>query len=885
MRGLRFCIVSGNFSFGGLEKYISDFAREACKKGHKVVLITSSNVKSGASLPFSSVYRVNMSVNRNYTELLSSIHEIRRVIEKEECDIIFLHPFVSIFDGYIAAVLTEKPFVVFIHGPLSLTYTLPPNAIYRTLLEHILPEAARIYCVSEDLKFLLRDIVPPTNITLFPNALPENYFKDLPFSEDGDVLLLTTLPRIKIEGIKKFVVLLKDAGILEERKLHVFGSGDGYKEFTEWLKNYGMADSVIFYGFKENYLSHIKGKVFFGAGMARSAIELMAKSIPVFIIGPDGPKGFVKKENFQEHMFSNFSGLYMPDISVLEFTEELNHLKKVPWEYNLKEFVREYLNYEKFFEKFERDIREIVEKFKGYNEESKKKALIFLLSYYSAKNLFDTNFVYNLVYFFKQKSNYRDLLIQDITEKYNYFKKIAEEYLKRNRELEKEIEQKGKEIKHLKMENEYLKNLKESAEKRVREILNEKNRYERELNKIYTSRFWKIASLYYRLRNKFKELPLKVLENYTINKLNNLIADNSSYTFIYPPTVDWNIPLFQRPQHISLELSKLGNLVLYFTPNYKDKLLIPKKFSDNLLISPYFKRFIQTVEGKGNVWLFIPSTNNEITIWDIRKLKNRGIKIIYDYIDEIHEDISPETHISLQTYRELRNEDVDIITCVSKKLYEEMRKRFPKEKVLYLPNGVEYEHFKVYRDLEKINDFMKSIVVQDKPLIGYYGALAKWIDFELLIKVAVKNKDMNFVLIGVDYDGSLNKYLPSFPENIYYVGYIPYKDLPWYAIWFDVAIIPFRKGDIAKATSPIKMYEYMALNKPVVATEDLLECYGYIGVLISINDVDDFTQKLRKALDLSKDSKIIQELDRIARENTWKKRAEKLVYYIKSLYS
>ena len=76
------------------------------------------------------------------------------------------------------------------------------------------------------------------------------------------------------------------------------------------------------------------------------------------------------------------------------------------------------------------------------------------------------------------------------------------------------------------------------------------------------------------------------------------------------------------------------------------------------------------------------------------------------------------------------------------------------------------------------------------------------------------------------------------------------------------------------------MYEYMALHKPIVATEDLIECHGYPGVFISKNDCEDFSQKIFEALNAKDDQRLIEKLDKIAKENTWAKRVETLLEYI-----
>lgn len=88
------------------------------------------------------------------------------------------------------------------------------------------------------------------------------------------------------------------------------------------------------------------------------------------------------------------------------------------------------------------------------------------------------------------------------------------------------------------------------------------------------------------------------------------------------------------------------------------------------------------------------------------------------------------------------------------------------------------------------------------------------------------------------------------------------------------SLIPFTKGEIAKSTSPLKMYEYMAMRKPIVATEDLIECHGYDGVFISKNKINDFEQKIAQAIKSISDQKIINALDRYAQNNTWQKRAQ-----------
>ena len=61
-------------------------------------------------------------------------------------------------------------------------------------------------------------------------------------------------------------------------------------------------------------------------------------------------------------------------------------------------------------------------------------------------------------------------------------------------------------------------------------------------------------------------------------------------------------------------------------------------------------------------------------------------------------------------------------------------------------------------------------------------------------------------MIGVCLTGS--NILQDTTENLFWVGLINHHDLPKHAVWFDVCLIPFEAGQIAKTTSPLKLYEY-----------------------------------------------------------------------------
>jgi hypothetical protein len=77
------------------------------------------------------------------------------------------------------------------------------------------------------------------------------------------------------------------------------------------------------------------------------------------------------------------------------------------------------------------------------------------------------------------------------------------------------------------------------------------------------------------------------------------------------------------------------------------------------------------------------------------------------------------------------------------------------------------------------------------------------------------------------------------------------------------------------------MYEYMAMRKTIVATEDLVECHGFEGVYISKNMINDFESAIKRALKATSDVNVLKALEKAAKKNTWKKRAELINNHIK----
>jgi glycosyltransferase involved in cell wall biosynthesis len=127
----------------------------------------------------------------------------------------------------------------------------------------------------------------------------------------------------------------------------------------------------------------------------------------------------------------------------------------------------------------------------------------------------------------------------------------------------------------------------------------------------------------------------------------------------------------------------------------------------------------------------------------------------------------------------------------------------------WIPNGVSFEHF------AKPAEPHPELSSKRKPVIGFVGGLAQWVDLTWVAHAARQRPDWSFVLIGPrSTDLSPVEGLP----NVDVPGPRPYGEVPSYLAAFDVAIVPFVQDEVTRNADPIKVYEYLAAGVPVVAT-------------------------------------------------------------------
>ena len=168
----------------------------------------------------------------------------------------------------------------------------------------------------------------------------------------------------------------------------------------------------------------------------------------------------------------------------------------------------------------------------------------------------------------------------------------------------------------------------------------------------------------------------------------------------------------------------------------------------------------------------------------------------------------------------------------------------------------------------------------DRPIIGYFGAIAEWFAVEWIEDCAAVHPDWDFRLIGRT-DGCDTSRAAKL-ANVRFYGEMPYHELPNLLREFDVAIIPFRIVELTRCTNPVKLYEYMAAGKPVVAA-GIPEVVDATDLVYIADDSSSFAARIEEAL--AEDSSALRAKRQAwAQEHTWASRARQLAEAIEASF-
>lgn len=187
-------------------------------------------------------------------------------------------------------------------------------------------------------------------------------------------------------------------------------------------------------------------------------------------------------------------------------------------------------------------------------------------------------------------------------------------------------------------------------------------------------------------------------------------------------------------------------------------------------------------------------------------------RLVYD-CNDAHSDF-PGAPAWARAYRDGLFRAADVVVVSAERLRADaVAARASDAGVHVVGNGVD---FAAFRSAAAKPDHHAA---GDAVRIGYLGAIAPWFDFALIAALARARPLWSFELVGpvmggVDMDLAALLTL----KNVRHRPAVPHERVPDVLLDFTVGLIPFRKSELTAAVNPNKLYEYLAVGVPTVAT-------------------------------------------------------------------
>jgi len=174
-----------------------------------------------------------------------------------------------------------------------------------------------------------------------------------------------------------------------------------------------------------------------------------------------------------------------------------------------------------------------------------------------------------------------------------------------------------------------------------------------------------------------------------------------------------------------------------------------------------------------------------------------------------------------------------------------------------IPNGADLKHFSLAVHQDTVPP--KEVSGLPKPVIGFHGWIQYWIDFDLIAYAARKRPDWSFVFIGpIEPLARVNKVRSL--SNVYFLGKMPYENIPALIAGFDVCINPFVIDKLSDTVSPIKLYEYLASGKPVVSV-DMPAAREFADLISIVHTPGEFVSALEEQISSNEKETVVHDME------------------------
>lgn len=367
-------------------------------------------------------------------------------------------------------------------------------------------------------------------------------------------------------------------------------------------------------------------------------------------------------------------------------------------------------------------------------------------------------------------------------------------------------------------------------------------------------------------------------------------------------TSSWDY-LWQRHQELMARFARAGNRVLYVEPigirmpGWQDRYRVLARVRnrrragaqgirpvmENLwVVDPFINPFQQigfvhrrnvdsltrqlqhalAQVGRGEqpiVWTYVPTPLARQVI-----VRLHPKLTVYDCVDAYSEN--PKGVFSSYAVSEQDlSRQADLVFATSPQLYERQRPLNPH--TFYMPPGVQYESFAATSLSEP-----SAIAKIPSPRFAFFGGIDERVDLGLLTHLAKKHSEWQFVLMGIVRTNvsALQKL-----ANVHFLGYVSHSELPAHLHHVDVLLLPYVKTRFSQYIQPAKIFECLAIAKPVVAI-GLPSFQEFRQVLYLAQTAQEFECLIEDALREKNTPDRVERRRALARANTWDARFQEI---------